>query len=94
MKALLWLKCYSSVPKGILATEYHKVTPHNKPHTRGWLPLLLGEATENWAGGRFVWGFLRVEISRLGIGGMSSSELGESLGVGGISSSGIDVFSS
>jgi hypothetical protein len=35
-----------------------------------------------------------VENSRLGIGGMSSSELGESLGVGGISSSGIDVFSS
>lgn len=49
--------------------------------TRGWLPL-LGKQQRNGAEDRLIQGFLaaefsRGEISRVGIGGTSSSELGQ-----------------
>lgn len=99
-------KCYSSEREGLPITSvaalkgkypgsqaYHKVTPHNTPHTR----YLLGK-TREWQKTGFIYGslgaeFSRVEISRMRIGRISSPQLGTSSGIGWFSSSLTGVFS-
>ena len=65
--------------------EYHKVTLHNKPHTRDllgeknpglWLLLLRQIAAENSAEDMVFYRVSRVELSRVGISGFSSPKLG------------------
>lgn len=73
-------KYYSSDGKAswqLGAWEYHKITPHNIPHTRdllggkkpgGWLPLLRWERSENWTEGRVY-----IEFLGVGTGGIFES---------------------
>ena len=103
-----WQDCYSSERKGfpgesvadlrgkvssqLGGKEYHKVTPHNKPHTRRLLGeteeggcLCLGEkqwGTE-WEAG-FIQGFLGAEFFRMEIFRMETGRFSNS-GIGGFS---------
>lgn len=69
------------------AKEYHRVTPHNSPHTRdllgetqgGWGCRCLDwpEAAKSWVGGRFYILFVvGAELSGVGIDGISGWALG------------------